>query len=268
VETILKQALIPAIEGQGGSCLAELLLTRSREALGFIRRASSSNTQRIDHPYQDVRESGLRLILRYGDSADFTPLTNLLCDIRPDEVYNLAAGNKIRVTFDVGEYVGNVPGLGATSIHESIRRSGSRPRFYMASSSEMFSAARPPESGTSRFRPRSPCAAAIANACWLTVKHRHSYGMFACKDILFNHECPPGGDTFIPRNNAGGAARPKAGQWHALFPSNLNARRQHGFAPDWVEATKKLVQKEAPHDDVLGSGGTHLVRQSVERESD
>lgn len=257
----MKRALITGITGQDGSYLAELLLSKGYEVHGIIRRASSFNTQRIDHLYQDPHELGPKLILHYGDLADSGQITNLLYNIRPEEIYNLAAQSHVRVSFDIPEYTGDVTGLGTTRILEAIRRSGIAARFYQASSSEMFGSALPPQSETTPFRPRSPYAAAKIYSYWMTVNYREAYNMYACNGILFNHESPRRGETFVTRKITRAVARIKAGRQDFLFLGNLSAKRDWGFAPDYVEAMWRMLQKDNPQDFVVGTGETHSVQE-------
>lgn len=257
----MKRALITGITGQDGSYLAELLLAKGYEVHGIIRRASTFNTQRIDHLYQDPHELSPRLFLHYGDLADSGQITNLLYNIRPDEIYNLAAQSHVRVSFDIPEYTGDVAGLGTTRILEAIRRSGIAARFYQASSSEMFGSAPPPQSETTPFRPRSPYAAAKIYSYWMTVNYREAYAMYACNGILFNHESPRRGETFVTRKITRAAARIKAGRQDAIFLGNLLARRDWGFAPDYVEAMWRMLQQDSPRDFVIGTGETHSVQE-------
>jgi GDPmannose 4,6-dehydratase len=255
----MKRALITGITGQDGSYLAELLLSKGYEVHGIIRRASTFNTQRIDHLYTDPHNSETRLFLHYGDLSDAGQITNILYNIRPDEIYHLGAQSHVRVSFDIPEYTGDVTGLGATRVLDAIHKSGIKARFYQASSSEMFGAAAPPQSETTAFQPRSPYAAAKIYAYWMTVNYRDAYGLFASNGILFNHESPRRGETFVTRKITKAIARIKAGHEDALFLGNLAARRDWGFAPDYVEAMWIILQQEKPEDFVIGTGETHSV---------
>jgi GDPmannose 4,6-dehydratase len=257
----MKRALITGITGQDGSYLAELLLSKGYEVHGIIRRASTFNTQRIDHLYTDPHNSETRLFLHYGDLSDAGQITNILYNIKPDEIYHLGAQSHVRVSFDIPEYTGDVTGLGATRVLNAIHKSGITTRFYQASSSEMFGAASPPQSEETAFYPRSPYAAAKIYAYWMTVNYREAYGLFACNGILFNHESPRRGETFVTRKITKAIARIKAGREDALFLGNLAARRDWGFAPDYVEAMWKILQQERPEDFVIGTGETHSVQE-------
>jgi GDPmannose 4,6-dehydratase len=257
----MKRALITGITGQDGSYLAELLLSKGYEVHGIIRRASTFNTQRIDHLYTDPHNAETRLFLHYGDLSDAGQITNILYNIKPDEIYHLGAQSHVRVSFDIPEYTGDVTGLGATRMLEAIHKSGITTRFYQASSSEMFGAASPPHSETTPFRPRSPYAAAKIYAYWMTVNYREAYGMYACNGILFNHESPRRGETFVTRKITKAIARIKAGREESLFLGNLAAQRDWGFAPDYVEAMWTMLQQERPEDFVIGTGETHSVEE-------
>jgi GDPmannose 4,6-dehydratase len=250
----MRRALITGITGQDGSYLAEYLLAKGYEVHGIIRRASTFNTQRIDHLYKDPHDQDARLLLHYGDLSDSGQITNILYNIRPDEVYHLGAQSHVRVSFDIPEYTGDVTGMGTTRMLEAIRRSGITTRFYQASSSEMFGAAAPPQSETTPFYPRSPYAAAKVYSYWMTVNYREAYGLYACNGILFNHESPRRGETFVSRKITQALARIKAGQQDTLFLGNLAARRDWGFAPDYVEAMWKMLQLDLPQDFVIGTG--------------
>jgi GDPmannose 4,6-dehydratase len=250
----MKRALITGITGQDGSYLAEYLLAKGYEVHGIIRRASTFNTQRIDHLYRDPHDQDARLLLHYGDLSDSGQVTNILYNIRPDEIYHLGAQSHVRVSFDIPEYTGDVTGMGTTRMLEAIRRSGIKTRFYQASSSEMFGAAKPPQSETTAFYPRSPYAAAKVYSYWMTVNYREAYGLHACNGILFNHESPRRGETFVSRKITQALARIKSGQQDILFLGNLAARRDWGFAPDYVEAMWKMLQMDLPQDFVIGTG--------------
>ena len=257
----MKKALITGITGQDGAYLAEFLLSKGYEVHGIIRRASTFNTQRIDHLYQDPHIRDARLLLHYGDLSDSGQITNVLYNIRPDEIYHLGAQSHVRTSFDIPEYTGDVTGMGTTRMLEAIRRSGIAARFYQASSSEMFGSASPPQSETTAFHPRSPYAAAKIYAYWMTVNYREAYKMFACNGMLFNHESPRRGETFVTRKITMAVARIKAGRADTLFLGNLAAKRDWGFAPDYVEAMWKMLQLDSPQDLVIGTGETHSVEE-------
>ena len=260
----MKRALITGITGQDGSYLAELLLSKRYEVHGLIRRASTFNTARIDHIYRDPHEAGTRLFLHYGDLSSGEQLTYLIYNIAPDEVYHLGAQSHVRVSFDMAEYTGDVTGLGTVRILEAIRRSGNRVRFYQASSSEMFGDAPPPQNEETPFRPRSPYAAAKVYAYWMTRIYREAYGIFACNGILFNHEGPRRGETFVTRKITRGLARILAGKQDKIYLGNLDARRDWGYAPEYVEAMYLMLQQEEPDDYVIGTGESHSVREFLE----
>src|SRR5262249_29645076 len=234
---MMKKALITGITGQDGSYLADLLLTKGCEVHGIIRRASTFNTARIDHLYQDPHVFGVNLFLHYGDLADSVNLVKLLYDLKPDEVYHLGAQSHVRVSFDIPEYTGDVTGIGTIRILEAIRETGLKTKFYQASSSEMFGSAQEiPQRETTPFHPRSPYAAAKVYAYWMTVNYRESYGIFACNGILFNHESPRRGETFVTRKITRAAAHIKAGLQDKLYLGNLDSKRDWGYAKEYVEA--------------------------------
>jgi GDPmannose 4,6-dehydratase len=261
----MKRALITGITGQDGSYLAELLLNKGYEVHGIIRRASTFNTDRIDALYQDPHVNGVRLFLHYGDIADSTNLIKLVYRLRPDEIYHLAAQSHVRVSFDIPEYTGDVTALGTIRILEAIRETGVPSRFYQASSSEMFGKAQAvPQRETTPFYPRSPYAAAKVYAYWVTVNYRESYGLYACNGILFNHESPRRGETFVTRKITRGVAAIKAGLQDKLYLGNLDARRDWGYAPEYVEAMWLMLQQDAPDDYVIATGETHSVREFLE----
>ncbi len=260
----LKRALITGITGQDGSYLAELLLSKGYEVHGLIRRASTFNTGRIDHIYSDPHVRGTRLFLHYGDLADAGQLTHIIYNIKPDEVYNLGAQSHVRVSFDMPEYTGDIVGLGATRLLESIRLSGVKAKYYQASSSEMFGAAKPPQNEATIFYPRSPYAAAKVYAYWITVNYREGYNLFACNGILFNHESPRRGETFVTRKITRAVAAILAGKQEKLYLGNLDAKRDWGFAPEYVECQWRMLQQDKPHDYVIGTGESHTVREFVE----
>ncbi|MFC2066165.1 GDP-mannose 4,6-dehydratase [Chloroflexota bacterium] len=257
----MKKAFITGITGQDGSYLAELLLSKGYEVHGLIRRASTFNTSRIDHLYMDPHQAGHRLLLYYGDLSDGSQLTNLIYSIQPDEIYHLGAQSHVRVSFDMPEYTGDITGLGVTRILEAVRRSGVKARFYQASSSEMFGAALPPQSESTPFQPRSPYAAAKAYAYWMTVNYREGYGLFASNGILFNHESPRRGQTFVTRKITRAIAEIKANRQQHLYLGNLEAKRDWGYAPEYVEAMWLMLQQEKPDDYVIGTGETHSVEE-------
>jgi GDPmannose 4,6-dehydratase len=261
----VKKALITGITGQDGSYIAELLLAKGYEVHGIIRRASTFNTGRIDHLYTDPHINGVRLFLHYGDIADSTNLIKLLYRIQPDEIYHLAAQSHVRVSFDIPEYTGDVTGLGTIRILEAIRETGLKAKFYQASSSEMFGQAKEiPQRETTPFYPRSPYAVAKVYAYWVTVNYRESYGMFACNGILFNHESPRRGETFVTRKVSRSVARIRAGLEHELYLGNLESKRDWGYAKEYVEPIWLMLQQELPDDYVIATGETHSVRELVE----
>lgn len=261
----MKKALITGITGQDGSYLAELLLDKGYEVHGIIRRASTFNTGRIDHLYADPHINGVRLFLHYGDISDSTNLIKLLYRIQPDEVYHLAAQSHVRVSFDIPEYTGDVTGLSTIRILEAIRETGVKAKFYQASSSEMFGQVKEvPQTETTPFHPRSPYGVAKVYAYWSTVNYRESYGLFACNGILFNHESPRRGETFVTRKVTRAAARIKAGLQDKLFLGNLDAQRDWGYAKEYVEAMWLMLQQDAPDDYVIATGETHSVSEFVE----
>ncbi|MFA4911585.1 MAG: GDP-mannose 4,6-dehydratase [Desulfobacteria bacterium] len=259
-----KKALISGITGQDGSYLAELLLSKGYEVHGLIRRASTFNTGRIDHIYTDPHIPRTKLFLHYGDLSDSGQLTNLIYNIQPDEIYHLAAQSHVRVSFDIPEYTGDITALGTTRLLEAIKRSGIKTKFYQASSSEMFGAAPPPQNEKTPFYPRSPYAAAKVYAYWMTVNYREGYNMFACNGILFNHESPRRGETFATRKITRAIANIIAGNQKKLHLGNLNAKRDWGFAPDYVECQWLMLQQDVPDDYVIGTGESHSVRDFVE----
>ncbi len=263
-----KKALITGITGQDGSYLTELLLSKGYEVHGVIRRASTFNTGRIDHIYIDPHDPKARLFLHYGDLTDASQLTNLIYNVKPDEIYHLGAQSHVRVSFDIPEYTGDVTGLGTTRILEAIKRSGIRTRFYQASSSEMFGSAKPPQSEKTPFYPRSPYAAAKVYAFWMTVNYREGYGLFACNGILFNHESPRRGETFVTRKITRAIANIIAGRQKVLYLGNLDAKRDWGFAPEYIEGMWKMLQYDKPDDYVFGTGETHSVKEFVEEAFD
>jgi GDPmannose 4,6-dehydratase len=260
----MKRALITGVTGQDGSYLAELLLHKGYEVYGLVRRSSSFNTGRLDPIYQDPHEPDYRFKLVYGDLNDASSLNRILRTVRPDEIYNLGAQSHVRVSFDIPEYTGEVTGMGTVRLLEAIRESGIQPRFYQASSSELFGSSPPPQSEQTPFYPRSPYAAAKLYAYWITVNYREAYGIFACNGILFNHESPRRGETFVSRKVTRAAARIKLGLQDKLYLGNLDARRDWGFAGDYVEAMWLMLQQERPDDFVIATGETHSVRELLD----
>jgi len=260
----MKRALITGITGQDGSYLAELLLSKGYEVHGLIRRASTFNTERIDHLYQDPHNPNARLFLHYGDLSDSGQITNLIYNIQPDEIYHLAAQSHVRVSFDMPEFTGDITGLGTTRLLEAVRRSGIKTKLYQASSSEMFGDALPPQNEETHFRPRSPYAAAKVYAYWMTVNYRNGYNMFACNGILFNHESPRRGETFVTRKITRAVANIVAGKQKRLYLGNLEARRDWGFAPEYVVCQWLMLQQDKPEDYVIGTGESRSVREFVE----
>lgn len=259
-----KKALITGITGQDGSYLAELLLEKGYEVHGIIRRASTFNTSRIDHLYNDPHIAGTRLFLHYGDLSDGTRLVTLLEQVQPDEVYNLGAQSHVRVSFDEPEYTGNSTGLGSIRLLEAIRMVGLECRFYQASSSEMFGATPPPQDEETPFYPRSPYGAAKLYSYWVTRNYREGYGMFAVNGILFNHESPRRGETFVTRKITRAVARIKAGVQSELYMGNLDAVRDWGYAPEYVEAMWMMLQHNEPDDYVVSTGTDYTVRDFLQ----
>lgn len=261
----MKKALITGITGQDGSYLAELLLSKGYEVHGLIRRASTFNTQRIDHIYRDPHNGAqVQFHLHYGDMANTGNLTDIIYSVRPDEVYHLAAQSHVRVSFDLPEYTGDITGLGTMRILEAIRKSGAKTRFYQASSSEMFGSAKPPQSEHTPFEPQSPYAAAKLYSYWVTRNYRQGYGMFACNGILFNHESPRRGETFVTRKITRALAAIVAGKQDTLYLGNLEAKRDWGYAADYVAAMWKILQQDNPDDFVIGTGEAHSVREFLD----
>lgn len=258
-----KRALITGITGQDGSYLAELLLTKGYEVHGLIRRASTFNTVRIDHLYVDPHEGG-SLHLHYGDLTDGSRLVTLLADIRPHEVYNLGAQSHVRVSFDEPEYTGDSTGMGTIRMLEAVRLAGIETRFYQASSSEMFGATPPPQNEETPFHPRSPYGAAKVYSYWATRNYRESYGMFAVNGILFNHESPRRGETFVTRKITRAVAAIRAGQQKYLYMGNLDALRDWGYAPEYVEGMWRMLQVEEPDDYVLATGEKYSVEDFLQ----
>jgi GDPmannose 4,6-dehydratase len=260
-----KKALITGITGQDGSYLTELLLGKGYEVYGIIRRSSSFNTGRIDHLYLDPHEKGVHLKLVFGDLNDASSLSRIVRDIKPDEIYNLAAQSHVRVSFDVPEYTGEISGMGTTRLLEAIRETGSHAKFYQASSSEMYGQVREtPQSERTPFYPRSPYGAAKVYAFWMTVNYREAYNLFACNGILFNHESPRRGETFVTRKITMALARIKHKLQDKLYLGNLDAKRDWGFAGDYVEAMWLMMQQPKADDYVIATGKTHSVREFLD----
>ena len=259
-----KRALITGITGQDGSYLAELLLAKGYEVHGLIRRSSSFNTQRIDHVYQPAQAEDHRLFLHFADLSDGSRLVTLLNEIQPDEVYNLAAQSHVRVSFDEPEYTGDITGLGTIRLLEAIRASHIECRYYQASSSEMFGATPPPQNEETPFYPRSPYGVAKVYSYWITRNYREAYGLFAVNGILFNHESPRRGGTFVTRKITRAAARIKAGLQHELYLGNLDAVRDWGYAPEYVEGMWRMLQHHEPTDYVLATNTAHTVRDFLQ----
>jgi GDPmannose 4,6-dehydratase len=261
---IAPKALITGITGQDGSYLAELLLRKGYEVHGIIRRASTFTTQRIDHIYVDPHEPKAKLFLHYGDLTEGSRLSSLLAQIRPMEIYHLAAQSHVRVSFDEPEYTGDTTGLGTIRLLEAIRQSVPEARFYQASSSEMFGGANPPQNETTEFYPRSPYGVAKVYSYWITKNYREAYGLFATNGILFNHESPRRGETFVTRKITRAVARIAKGQQKELFLGNLDARRDWGYAPEYVVAMWKMLQADKPEDFVIGTGTDLSVKDFVQ----
>jgi len=260
----MKRALITGITGQDGSYLTELLLSKGYEVHGIVRRSSSFNTQRIDHLYQDPHEPVRRLILHYGDLNDASSLNRILRVVHPDEIYNLGAQSHVKVSFDTPEYTAEIDALGTLRLLESIREVDLRPRLYQASSSEMFGATPPPQNESTPFHPRSPYAVAKVFAYWAVVNYREAYGLFAVNGILFNHESPRRGETFVTRKVTRAVGRIRHGLQDQLYIGNLDALRDWGYAADYVEAMWLMLQQDRPDDYVIATGVAHSVRELCE----
>jgi len=261
----MKKALITGITGQDGSYLAELLLSKGYEVYGIIRRSSTFNTERIDHIFQDPHVENARLIMYYGDLTDGSNIARLLTKIKPDEVYHLGAQSHVRVSFDIPEYTGDVTGLGTLRLLDAIRESEIKTKFYQASSSEMFGkVAETPQTEETPFYPRSPYGCAKLYAYWITRNYRESYNLFACNGILFNHESPRRGETFVTRKITRGLSRIKLGIDKKLYLGNLNAKRDWGYAKDYVEGMWLMLQQDQPDDYLLATNETHSVREFIE----
>ena len=261
----MKKALITGITGQDGSYLTELLLSKGYEVHGIIRRASTFNTERLDHLYKDVHVHGVRLFLHYGDLSDAVSLVKLLYELKPDEIYHLAAQSHVRVSFDIPEYTADITGVGTIRILEAIRETGVQSRFYQASSSEMYGlVSEIPQKETTPFHPRSPYGCAKVFAYWATVNYRESYGLHASNGILFNHESPRRGETFVTRKITRAVAYIKAGLQDKLFLGNLDSKRDWGYAKEYVEAMWLMLQQDKPDDYVIATGETHTIQEFCE----
>jgi len=256
----MKKALIIGITGQDGSYLAELLIQKGYEVHGIVRRSSSFNTARIDHLYQDRHVDSPKLFLHFGDLSDGSRLVSLIGDLKPDEIYNLGAQSHVRVSFDEPEYTGDITGLGSSRVLEAVRLAAPGSKYYQASSSEMFGATPPPQNETTPFYPRSPYGAAKVYAYWMTKNYREAYGMFAVNGILFNHESPRRGQTFVTRKISRAVARIKAGVQSKLYLGNLDAVRDWGYAPEYVEGMWRMLQHDVPMDFVLATGQAATVK--------
>ena len=259
-----KKAFITGITGQDGSYLAELLLSKGYEVHGLIRRSSTFNTSRIDQIYIDPHNPNARMFLHYGDLSDSEQIANIMYNFQPDEVYHLGAQSHVRVSFETPEYTGNVTALGTTRLLEAVRRCNSKIKFYQASSSEMFGSASPPQNEDTLFQPRSPYACAKLYSYWMTRNYREGYKMFAANGILFNHESPRRGETFVTRKITRGIARILAKKEQSLYLGNLDARRDWGFAPEYVECMWQVLQQKEADDYVIGIGETHSVKEFLE----
>jgi len=257
----LKKALITGVTGQDGSYLTQLLLGKGYEVHGIIRRSSSINTKRLDPVWRDPHEAGVRYYNHYGDLSDSASLINLIRDLQPDEIYNLAAQSHVKVSFEIPEYTSDVTGVGVARILEAVRASGIDTRFYQASSSEMFGAAPPPQNEQTTFHPRSPYGVAKVFGHWMTVNYREAHGLFACSGILFNHESERRGETFVSRKITRAVARIKANLQEKLYLGNLEAKRDWGYAPEYVEAMWMMLQQDRPADYVIATGESHSVRE-------
>jgi GDPmannose 4,6-dehydratase len=258
------KVLITGITGQDGSYLAEFLLHKGYEVHGIVRRSSTFNRERIDHLYRDPRLPNTRFFLHYGDLSDSGQLTDIIYNIKPDEIYHLGAQSHVRVSFDLPEYTGDITALGTTRILEAIRRSGIKTKFYQASSSEMFGAAQPPQNENTPFHPRSPYAASKVYSYWMVKNYREGYNLFACNGILFNHESPRRGESFVTRKITIGIAGIMAGKKKKIYLGNLDAKRDWGYAPEYVEAMWLMLQQDKPDDYVIGTGETHSVKDFLE----
>jgi len=264
----MKKAFITGVTGQDGSYLVELLLSKGYEVHGLIRRSSSFNTQRLDDLYRDPHEAGVRFLLHHGDLSDAGSLINLIRNLEPDEIYHLGAQSHVKVSFEIPEFTADATAMGTIRILEAIRASGVQTRFYQAASSEMFGSAPPPQSERTPFHPRSPYGVSKVFAYWATANYREAYGMFAVNGILFNHESVRRGETFVTRKITRAVARIKAGMQDKLYLGTLDARRDWGYAPEYVEAMWLMLQKDEPDDFVIATGESHSVREFVERAFD
>jgi GDPmannose 4,6-dehydratase len=260
----VRKALVTGITGQDGSYLAEQLLERGYEVHGLVRRSSSFNTDRIDHIYRDPHQSGVHLLLHFADLSDASRLVKLIYELQPDEIYHLGAQSHVRVSFDIPEYTADITGLGTIRLLEAIREAGVRTRFYQASSSEMFGSAPPPQSEATPFHPRSPYAVAKVMAYWAAVNYRESYGMFVSNGILFNHESPRRGETFVTRKITRALARIKLGLQDKLYLGNLDAKRDWGYAPEFTDCMWRIMQLDEPDDFVIATGEMHTVREFLD----
>jgi GDPmannose 4,6-dehydratase len=261
----MKKALITGITGQDGSYLAELLLSKGYEVHGIIRRSSTFNTSRIDGIYVDPHSSDARLYLHYGDLSDSGQISNIIYNIGPEEIFHLGAQSHVRVSFDIPEYSGDITALGTTRILEAIRRSGNGIKFYQASSSEMFGDVSPPQNEKTPFQPRSPYACAKVYAYWISRNYREGYRIFACNGILFNHESPRRGETFVTRKITRGIARILLGKEAHIYLGNLNAKRDWGYSPEYVECMWRMLQTPSPDDYVVGTGEAHSVEEFLDQ---
>lgn len=259
-----KRALITGITGQDGSYLSEFLLLKGYEVHGMIRRTSSLNTERIEHLLVNANLKNPKLFLHYGDLSDSSQLTFLIYNLKPDEIYHLGAQTDVRVSFDIPEYTGDITGEGTLRVLEAIRQSGIKTRFYQASSSEMFGASPPPQNEQTPFYPRSPYAISKVYAYWMTVNYREAYRLFACNGILFNHDSPRRGESFVTRKITRAVAAIKFGKQKKLSLGNLQARRDWGYAPEYVECQWRILQQDQPEDFVIGTGESHTVQEFVE----
>jgi GDPmannose 4,6-dehydratase len=257
----MKKAFVTGITGQDGSYLAELLLSKGYQVHGLIRRASTFNTGRVEHLYKDPHTRGVKLFLHYGDLTDSGQLTNLVYNIQPDEIYHLGAQSHVRVSFDMPEFTGEVTALGTTRILEAIRLSGIKTKFYCASSSEMFGNAPAPQNEDSPFHPKSPYATAKVYGYWMVSNYRQGYKLFATNGILFNHESPRRGETFVSRKITRAVAHISGKKQDFLYLGNLKAKRDWGYAPEYIEAMYTILQQDRPDDYVLGTGQTHTVQE-------
>lgn len=260
----MKSALITGVTGQDGSYLAEFLLAKGYEVHGIVRKASSFNTPRVEHLYKDPHLGPVRFFIHYGDLADTSQITHLIYQLQPDEVYHLGAQSHVRTSFDIPEYTGDITGLGTLRVLEALRRSGVNAKFYQASSSEMYGSSKPPQNEQTPFAPRSPYAAAKVFGYWSTVNYREAYNLFACNGILFNHESPRRGETFVTRKTTRALANILAGKEKKLYLGNLKSKRDWGFAPEYVQCQWLMLQQDKPDDYVIGTGESHSVEEFVQ----